>query len=131
MKANIENLLKELNTAINAALADESVSHEVCAMLINQRKELEKNNEANKMKDKQDNKTIDAFERQPMSPAERKRKQREKMRSEKSRLDCYISNKHKKMLDELRENLSIDAMLEKLIEDEHRELVDTMTHNTD
>lgn len=42
MKSNIEDLIKELNTVINKAAADKSVSDEVCVALIKQRQELTK-----------------------------------------------------------------------------------------
>lgn len=76
------------------------------------------------MKDAADNKTIDAFARQPMSPAERKRAQRErnKANGNKTRMDCYISAEHKQMLDKIRGKVTIETILEKLIEEEYEEL---------
>lgn len=76
------------------------------------------------MKDINDNKTIDAFEKKPMTAAERKAKQRAAM-TDKARLDCYISLETKRKLDELRgKYFSIEQMLEKLIDEEYRELED-------
>ena len=76
------------------------------------------------MKGPKDTKTIDAFAKQPMSPAERKAAQRarEKANGHKTRIDCYISPKHKQMLDKIRGKVTLETILEKLIEDEYEEL---------
>lgn len=76
------------------------------------------------MKDKDDDKTIDAFEKKAMTPAERKAKEREKNK-DKARINCYISKEGKRKLDELRgKYFSIEQMLEKLIDEEYREIED-------
>lgn len=54
------------------------------------------------MKDKNDDKTIDAFEKKPMTAAERKAKQRENMKG-RVRLDCYISERSKAELIKMKE----------------------------
>lgn len=75
------------------------------------------------MKDPKDNKTVDAFARQPMTPAERQRlhRERKKANGKTARIDCYISVKHKQMLDGVRKDRDIAAMLEQLIEAEYAE----------
>lgn len=67
------------------------------------------------MKDPKDTQTIDAFEKKPMTAAERKAKQRANMQG-RIRLDCYISAKHKAMLDEYRlAHMTIAETIEMLI----------------
>lgn len=75
------------------------------------------------MKDPKDKQTIDAFEKKPMTGAERQAKLRE-ARKNKARIDCYISKESKAKLDKLRAGFSIEQMLEKLIDEEYRELED-------
>lgn len=78
------------------------------------------------MKDLSDNYTDDLFPKRLKTSAERQATYRAKNK-DKSRINCLISKESKAKLDEMRGSLSIEQMLEKLINEEYREFEDNPT----